>query len=79
MARDKSTQKLIVLSMGKRIEVWMQFLGPRYVCVEEHKKRISEYLECRLWEDPVEEVRLEVAKAVIALDMFPFACERAEK
>lgn len=56
------------------------FMGPRAVCsAEVDRDRVFELLEARLWDDPIPDVRTEIAKAIIALDMFPRCCERAEK
>ena len=55
-------------------------IGPRAVCTSEAERgRIFELLETRIWDDPMPDVRTEIAKAIIALDMFPRSCERAEK
>jgi hypothetical protein len=54
-------------------------LGPKHVCLDEEVEKVYELLERQLWDDANRDVRTEVAKAIMALGMFPRACERTEK
>ena len=61
------------------IDYYVVVVGPQYVCMDPvSTESIYAVLERRLWDDPNKQVRLEMAKALAALELFPIACERIE-
>merc|ERR1712050_591337 len=86
--KDPETVQAVLRQLSKSF-VWkhradaaklLVFLGQDNVCINEDvTNSVFELLENRLWDDANSNVRLEVAKAVVALGMFSKACENAEK
>ncbi|XP_064618168.1 LOW QUALITY PROTEIN: uncharacterized protein LOC135482224 [Liolophura sinensis] len=54
-------------------------LGIHSVCKDEKVEKVYDLLERKLWDEPITEVRLSVAKTITALNMFPKASERVEQ